>query len=74
MKKTPLRQRGKHYYLWQEAREIFVKNNPDQVCTKCNGHATDVDHIKKRSTHPHLRYDQTNLQWLCRPCHSEKDR
>jgi 5-methylcytosine-specific restriction endonuclease McrA len=68
-----LNQRGKHYYKWQQARRVFVKENPDAVCSYCGGPAGDVDHIKKRSTHPHLRYDQANLQWLCRKHHIEKD-
>lgn len=68
-----MNKRGKHYYLWQAARREFMKNNPDNVCIMCGGIASDVDHIKKRSTHPHLRYVQSNLQWLCRPCHTEKD-
>jgi thymidylate synthase (FAD) len=64
---------GKHAKLWAQARRLFVKNNPDKICAHCGGWATDVDHIKKRSTHPELRYVQSNLQWLCRPCHSRKD-
>lgn len=68
-----MRSRGKHYYLWQKARAEFVKNNPDKRCAHCGSIATDVDHIKKRGSHPELRYVQSNLQWLCRSCHNLKD-
>lgn len=68
-----MNRRGKHWYKWQETRKIFVKNNPDRICVACGQPASDVDHIKKRSTHPHLRYEQTNLQWMCRMCHTKKD-
>lgn len=68
-----MNKRGKHYYLWQKTRKEFIKLNPDNICAKCGGVATDVDHIKKRGSHPHLRYEQSNLQWLCRSCHFIKD-
>lgn len=68
-----LKTRGKHAALWQKARREFVKNNPDAWCTFCGRPATDVDHIQKRSTQPHLRYVQSNLQWICRNCHMKKD-
>lgn len=64
-----INKRGKHYYLWQKARKEFIKNNPDQVCSLCGAWASDVDHIKKRGSNPHLRYVQSNLRWLCRKCH-----
>jgi len=68
-----IKQRGKHYDLWQEARKIFVANNPDAKCSFCGNPATDVDHKIKRSVRPDLRYVQSNLQWLCRRCHNRKD-
>lgn len=68
-----MKQRGKHYYLWQKARREFVKDNPEPICVLCGQIACDVDHIKKRSTNPELRYIQSNLQWLCRKCHTSKD-
>ena len=35
----------------------------------CNGH---VDHIKKRSTHPELREDVSNLRLLTPACHMRR--
>lgn len=46
-----------------------------ELCAICKrpGVPLDVDHIKKRSTHPELKYDLDNLQLLCRDCHTRKD-
>lgn len=69
----PIKQQGKHYRLWKAARALFVELNPEAKCAMCGGPATDVDHIIKRSVRPDLRYVMTNLQWLCRRCHTLKD-
>lgn len=56
---------------WRACRAIvLVRDN--FTCKKCGGQGSDVDHIKKRSTHPELRYELTNLQTLCRTCHRKK--
>jgi 5-methylcytosine-specific restriction enzyme A len=34
--------------------------------------ATDVDHIVQLRVAPERKYDETNLQALCKPCHSTK--
>jgi len=36
------------------------------------GNPLQVDHIKARSTHPHLSLDPDNLQVLCRTCNIGK--
>jgi len=42
-----------------------------RVCGTTNN--LDVDHINKRSTHPELKYQLSNLQYLCRKCHQSKE-
>lgn len=37
----------------------------------CGG-VLHVDHIRNRSTHPHLKFDLDNLQTLCWKCHMVK--
>ena len=32
----------------------------------------EVDHVVPHRGDPHLLYDPTNLQWLCRRCHGRK--
>jgi 5-methylcytosine-specific restriction endonuclease McrA len=36
--------------------------------------ATEVDHIVDIVDAPHLRLEHSNLQSLCKPCHSAKTR
>jgi 5-methylcytosine-specific restriction endonuclease McrA len=38
-----------------------------ELCGSWNG--SDADHIKKKSSNPHLRYDESNKRILCRSCH-----
>lgn len=57
---------------------LLVRNRTKKLyprkCMKCE--ATDtkmhVDHIKPRSKYPHLEYEMSNLQILCKNCNMEK--
>lgn len=61
--------------IWQKIRKIYLSANP--LCVKCEKDnkivpATEVDHImplKRGGTN-----EETNLQGLCKPCHSRKTR
>ena len=64
---------------WRRLREQFLRRYP--LCGDPWGYhrrdgelveATDVDHIKRRSDHPELEYEWTNLQALCHSCHAKK--
>lgn len=58
---------------WRRLRLVVLSEEP--VCRCCQRElSTDVDHIKPRRTHPELAWDRSNLQGLCRSCHSEKTR
>lgn len=54
------------------------KNAKNQECGKCarcpafivRGENGQVDHIKPRSTHPHLKYDDSNSRLLCAKCNA----
>ena len=58
---------------WQAIRRQYIAENP--LCVKCSARglvvaATEVDHITPLSrggTH-----EESNLQSLCKPCHSTK--
>lgn len=56
------------YRLWREA--VFRRDN--WTCVNCgvaaSGHL-QADHIKAWSRFPELRYDVSNGQTLCKPCH-----
>jgi hypothetical protein len=40
----------------------------------CLGNATEPHHIRPKSTHPHIRHDQSNLIAVCRLCHGWAER
>lgn len=62
-------------YRWQRLRNRFIAQHP--YCEECMKQgkitlATDVDHIVPHRGDPALLYDETNLQSLCKACHSRK--
>lgn len=67
------------FYLtraWRELRYKALKLY-GRMCMVCgasalSGAVIHVDHIKPRSTHPHLRLDINNLQVLCEDCNIGK--
>lgn len=71
-----MRQIGKQGLKWQRTRRAWFKENPPNYqgyyeCAICRKWIKnpDLDHIKKRGSHPQLRYELSNLRPLCRPCH-----
>ena len=57
---------------WKVVR-LAAKRRDDFKCVKCKARGRlEVDHIKPVRTHPELSFDLTNLQTLCKPCHSAK--
>lgn len=70
-----MKTQGKQTKKWLKFRKEYLdkrKNWYDiwncERCMKATEYP-DLDHIKKRSTHPELKYDESNIQILCRPCH-----
>ena len=77
--RKPIRQHGKIANQWRAFREKvavpFLDKKFGHVCSVAGCGATtglDVDHIKPRGSHPELRFDVTNLRYLCRPHHIER--
>lgn len=59
---------------WQRLRLMYLRDNP--LCVECERQgeivaATDVDHITPIASGGE-RLDESNLQSLCRSCHSRK--
>jgi len=58
---------------WRRCRLAYIKAHP--LCELCREAgriepAQDVHHKVDRSERPDLAYDESNLQALCKPCHS----
>ena len=53
---------------WRKLRAAHLSAHPR--CIRCGKQAVEVDHIIPRSVAPERRRDPTNLQSLCKPCHS----
>jgi 5-methylcytosine-specific restriction endonuclease McrA len=73
----------KLYNKWRDLIAIpYLDQRFGRACAKCgtmppmNDDGSygryEVDHIKNRSTHPELRMDVKNVQYLCTNCHREK--
>ena len=54
---------------WRKLRLIKLDNHP--LCEKCGKPAEEVDHIIPVANGGEM-YEYTNLQSLCKPCHSKK--
>lgn len=53
---------------WRKLRADHLSAHP--WCRRCGARAVEVDHIVPRRQDPARRLDPTNLQSLCRSCHS----
>jgi 5-methylcytosine-specific restriction endonuclease McrA len=78
-KRKPITQQGKHAKLWQTFRDKvaipYLDKKYGHICSYKGCSVTtnlDVDHIKGRGSHPGLRYDVKNMQYLCREHHRMK--
>lgn len=74
-----IEQSGKGRKKWSLFRDTVAIPYLDQkgrFCACCGrggyGARLDVDHILNRGSHPHLAYEVSNLQYLCRECHVNK--
>jgi len=62
---------------WQKVRKHFLKRNP--LCIECLKYnrtvpSKEAHHIKPLKKYPELKYVESNLEALCKPCHSAKTR
>lgn len=76
-----IKQQGKAHAKWIKARKKWLENNPPTyngyyTCAGCGQPVrideVTLDHIKRRGSHPELRYEQSNLQPMCLPCNTIK--
>lgn len=62
-------------HAWRKLRARFLMGNP--LCVHCLEKglitpANEVDHIEPHRGDMEKFYDESNLQALCKPCHSRK--
>jgi 5-methylcytosine-specific restriction enzyme A len=62
-------------HAWRKFRAAYLGRHP--LCRACQDggritEAREVDHIVPLKLAPDRKYDETNLQALCTPCHSAK--
>ena len=60
---------------WQRLSKAYLRRHP--LCVRCKAQgrfttATVVDHIIPYRGNPHLMWDESNWQALCKPCHDRK--
>ena len=79
--KKPIKRNGTEAKKWYLFRKKWLKDNPPDdngyyICRICQRPVSQdevtLDHIKPRSTHPHLRYDVNNVRPAHLFCNSEK--
>lgn len=77
--KAQKRRDGESFYrsqAWRSLRyRVLAKSNRRCECcgaSPMTGAVLHVDHIKPRSTHPHLELDPNNMQILCEVCNLGK--
>ena len=73
--KKRIKQRGKGYDKYELFKHTVAIPYLDatfgrkcQVCGTSQNNL-DINHIKKRGSHPELKYELTNLEYVCRKCH-----
>lgn len=72
--RKPIRKKGKHTIEYEEWRDNVARPYLDKTyghkCAYCGTtKRLDVQHIKKRGSHPHLKMELSNIEYLCRSCH-----
>lgn len=75
--RKPIRKVGRKelvYRAWRDSVAIpHLDKKYGRKCVNCGATSMlDVDHIKGRGSHPHLKMELTNVQYLCRNCHITK--
>ena len=68
------RQSGSERYPWPwpKVRKRILERD-GYTCVTCGKYADTVDHIVPVSDAPHLMFEPSNLQAMCRTCNSRKE-
>lgn len=55
---------------WRRLRAMKLRSNP--ICERCPAAANEVHHRIERKKRPDLAFVLSNLESLCKPCHSRE--
>lgn len=79
-KRKPIKQRGKktvEYEKWRDGVAIpYLNKTYGRICSREGCKETeylDVDHIITRGSRPDLKLELSNVRYLCRPHHQERE-
>lgn len=72
--RKPIKQKGKRTVKYEAFRDNVVRPYLDKTyghrCVECGAtNNLDVQHKQKRGSHPELKMELSNLEYLCRSCH-----
>lgn len=71
--RKPIRKKGKRTLKYKKWRDAVARPHLDskgRFCQLCyTTENLDVDHIKKRGSHPDLIMSLSNVRYICRQCH-----
>lgn len=75
--RKPINPYGKEAKKWATFRDEvaipYLDKTQGHYCVCCGrGGKLDVDHIIEKGGHAELKYELSNLEYLCRICHIEK--
>lgn len=58
---------------WRLRRFVYKRDNQQcQICfVKLKRNEFEADHIKSWAKYPELRYEESNVRTLCKPCHKK---
>lgn len=77
----PLQRLSKKAKLWLAFRRRYLKNHPSNhegyyTCYLCGkwvkSNEVELDHVKSRSRHPELVFDESNIRFSCHECNFKK--
>ena len=66
---TPFNKQQRDFFRYRVVPKVLLRDN--YICQLCGqrGNSLTVDHIKKWSEYPNLRFELNNCRTLCKKCH-----
>jgi 5-methylcytosine-specific restriction protein A len=73
--RRPSRHEAGYDYDWVKFRRVYLTRHP--LCVRCQSDgrvtpATEIHHRRELREYPELRFEEENLEALCKSCHSRE--